>query len=163
MTHFGVRAPRMTRPANTVPYAAGQLVANSTTAGSVVAFSFDSGSQAPVLLHSASMLSSNNTVTNKSYRLWLFGEAPTVTNGDGGALAVTANNALAVVAILASAAALSSGAGCYQVFEPIDSSATSLRRVPCVIPGRVWGLLQANAAYTPTSAETFDITLECEL
>lgn len=159
--YFGMRAPRMTRPNNTTAYTNGDLVANNATAGSVVPLVFGEAlAGGPLLLHRAIMLSSNNTVTNKNYRLFLFSESPTVTNGDGGALAVTAANAAALVGILGSTAAIATGAGSFQVFTPLDSAGTSLRHWPMSMVGRVWGLLQAHAAYTPTANETFDVTLE---
>lgn len=151
-----IRAPQMVRPADTTAYAVGDLVANSTTAGSVVALVFGSGST-PWRIQAFTMLSSNNTVTNKNYQLYLFSAAPTVTNGDNGALAVATNQA-SFIAAFASTAATNTGGGSINIFTAMGPAATGVDGPSDVfVPGTFYGLLRANAAYTPTSAETFDI------
>lgn len=155
-----IPAPRMTRPADTTAYAAGDLVANSTTAGSVVPLVFTGGGT-PLRLRRARMLSSNSTVTNKNYFLFLFSTSPTVTNGDNGAMAVTAANHGTLLAVLGSTAALSTGGGSVNIFYPLDGAAGAVNGwIPTYITGTCYGLLRANAAYTPSSAETFDVILE---
>jgi hypothetical protein len=58
-----------TRPADTTAYASGDLVANSTTAGSVVAMSFASatfGSGAPAQIRRVRILTSSTSVTRRT-------------------------------------------------------------------------------------------------
>lgn len=165
MAIIPVTAPTLTRPNDTTAYASGDLIANSTTAGSVTPLDFNNETAAPAWLHRVVMNSSNATVTNKSYRLFLFGAAPTVSNGDNGAFVVTAaNGARQFIGVLGSTAAISTGAGgvSQNVFTPLDSSGTFLRHYPMAVPGRFWGLLVAMAAYTPTAQETFRVTAELE-
>ncbi len=155
-----IPAPRMTRPADTTAYASGDLVANSTTAGSVVPLVFTGGGTA-LRLRRAVLLTSNATVTNKNYLLFIFSASPTVTNGDNGVFAVSAADHGRLLAVLGSTAAISSGGGSINVFYPLDSAATAVNGwLPTRITGTCYGLLRAGAAYTPTSAETYDMWLE---
>lgn len=165
MSIIPVRAPMMTRPNDTTAYASGDLIANSTTAGSVVPLDFNSEIGTPAWLHRVVMRSSSPTVTNKNYRLFLFGTSPVVGAGDNGALAVTvANGSRTLLGVLGSTTAIATGTGgvSLNVFTPLDSAGTFLRHYPMVVPGRFYGLLVANAAYTPTALETFDCTAELE-
>src|SRR5260370_40200772 len=77
-----------TRPNNTTAYASGNLVANSTNAPSVVPMSWTLGYSivtAPVRCKRVRLGKSGTSVTNATFRLHLYGAAPTVANGDGGA------------------------------------------------------------------------------
>ena len=155
-----IPAPRMTRPADTTAYASGDLVANSTTAGSVVPLVFTGGGT-PMRAQRIIMRTSNNTVTNKNYQLFLFSAAPTVTNGDNGAFAVSAADHGRLIGVFGSTVALNTGGGSVNFFYPIDSAATAVNAwIPTRITGTCYGLLRANAAYTPTSAETYDLWIE---
>ena len=156
-----LKAPRMTRPADTTAYASGDLVANSTTAGSVTPLAFGDG-PGVIRVRRFLMRTSNSTVTNKNYTLYLFASRPTVTNGDNGAFAVTdANGGSSIFAIFGSTAAMSYGGGSFQMFYPLDSAATAVNGwADQLAPGQFYGLLKVNAAYTPTSAETYDLAAE---
>src|SRR6266436_572772 len=74
-----------TRPANTTAYASGQLVANSTTAGSVVPMAL---SIAPTggsgRITRVRLFFNSTTVTNASFRVHFYKFSPVVVNGDGG-------------------------------------------------------------------------------
>lgn len=161
---FTVRAATITRPADVTAYATGDLLANSTTAGSVTPFIFASGSPRNMLASRFFMVSSNDTVTNKNYQLYLFGRSPTVSNGDNGAFAVTKANGMdSICAVFGSSAAVNSGGGSINTFLPIDGAGTFLTSGSVVLlPGTFYGLIKVNAAYTPTSAETFDLWVEAE-
>jgi len=81
-----------TRPADTTAYASGDLVANSTTAGSVVAMTLTVGRVAggSCMLRRCKLATSSTSTTSASFRLHLFRTAPaTVTNGDNGAFSVS--------------------------------------------------------------------------
>ena len=76
-----------TRPANTTAYAAGALVANSTTAASVVPMSFALGNSfgpGQFRMMRYRLFKSGTGVTNATFRLHLYEAPPTVSNGDGG-------------------------------------------------------------------------------
>src|ERR1700730_14367879 len=83
----------LTRPANTTAYAANQLIASSTTAGSVVVHSFSIATGGAIL--SRLRLRTNATSgwggVNLSINLW--SAAPTYTNGNGGAYAAATGSA----------------------------------------------------------------------
>lgn len=88
----------------------------------------------------------------------IFTASPTVTNGDNGALAVaTAATYLGEVAVDMSSAG---SPGTAYLFKA--SSATEIAfRMP-TSGASLYGLVEALAAYTPASAEIFNVTLEIE-
>lgn len=155
-----------TRPADTTAYAAGDLVANNVTAGSVVPLTFDVNgsqvSQGQCVIQRARLHKSSNVPTLATFRLHLFAGtpdiasvAPTVANGDNGVLSVSS--------VLTG----------YLGFIDIDQATNSLvgAATGCAKPGapanpiyhgggQIYGLLQAQAAYVPTSGEVFTVVLE---
>lgn len=145
-----------TRPADTTAYASGDLVANSTTAGSVTPLSFTvarvaagSGS-----IRRARIKKSGTSVTNTAFRLHLFAASPTVTNGDNGALLTTHSGWIGSIDVNAMLAFSDAAAG---NGTPNSGSEVAFK----LASGQVlFGLLEARGAYTPTSAEVFTITLE---
>ncbi len=149
------------RPANTTQYADGDLVANNATAGSVTPMEWslgplgDAGIIRRVRIHKTS-----NTTTAATFSLHLFASEPTVANGDNGAFSVATNLStwLGKVAVdMSSGAEAGGSADCSQV-----SAATAILVQLSNTSGRVYGLLEAGGTYTPTSAETFTVTLEIE-
>lgn len=154
-----VAAAQWTRPNDTTAYAAGDLIANSVTAGSVVPMSFDISRdmKGGVLVARARLRKSGTGIVNASFGLNLYRASPTPTNGDNGAfLTDQSDDYLGRIDFSASnAKAFSDGA--VVVGVPAVGSAM------LVIPSsgmRVYGLLEALAAYTPTAQETWDVGLE---
>lgn len=159
-SHFD--STTLTRPSDTNVYASGDLVANSTTAGSVTLLSWKIP-EGGLWLRRVGLRSSNPNVTNASFRLWLTTDsAITFTNGDNGALAVTSGLALADVigppidvgldALLTGVGALGGATfdrGLYPIFAASYANAR----------GTLYGFLEARAAYTPASGEVFTISL----
>lgn len=147
-----------TRPADVTAYAANDLVANSTTAGSVTPMEFAADQVAGNgIVRRATLHKSTATATLASFTLHLFTVAPVVTNGDNGAFAVsTAENYVGTVAIDMATGAL---AGTNSLWK--DSAAVAW---PIRVPGngKLYGLLAASAGYTPASAEVFKVTLHIE-
>lgn len=151
-----------TRPNDTTAYAVGDLIANSTTAGSVAPMSF--ANIARVAAGAASIikarLSKTSTgITGASFLLHLYGASPTVTNGDNGAwLSAQALTYLGAFEFsLTNMKVFSDGVSCngitqtgYPITVDLASGTT------------VYGLLEARGAYAPGNAETFTITLEVE-
>lgn len=143
-----------TRPADTTAYANLDLVANSTTAGSVVPMTFSLPRNAGFKLYRASVSTSNATVTNEKYNIHFFSSSPTCANGDNGALSTTASGWLGSIAVDGTTS---------PTFTDTSVGWSTLTTYPLLIVAKtVYGLLQATAAYTPTSAETFTVTLTGE-
>jgi hypothetical protein len=149
----------ITRPADTTAYAAGDLIANSTTAGSVTPFSFPipTGLGKNLVVKGARIKKSDaSDVANSNFTIWLFGSSPVVANGDNGALSadlVTAN----FLGKITGAAMLAGTDDAINVISLADSA--WLYHYVLSSQGRVYGLLEALAAYGPASAETFTIDL----
>lgn len=147
----------VTRPADTTAYAVGDLVANSTTAGSVTAMTFTAVSRAASLggkIVGARLAKSGTSVTNSSFRLHLFTVAPgTITNGDNGAFSTSGVASYVGALDITCDRAFTDGAfgrGGPMVGNFLDFvGATSA----------LYGLLEARAAYTPASSEVFTVTL----
>jgi len=157
---------RITRPADTTAYAAGDLLANSTTAGSVTPFTFThDGVVQPVQVSRFIMKSSQDTITNKNFQLYLFGTSPVVTNGDNGAFAVTAaNGGNTLGGVYGSSVAVATGGGCINYLYPMDAAGTFANGwIPQVFTLPFYGLIKVNAAYAPASAEVFEIAAECDM
>ncbi len=145
------------RPANTSAYAAGDLVANNVTAGSVVPMQFAVARAAggTGMIRRARIRKSSVAVVNASFRLHLYRAAPTPSNGDNGVwLTNQAANYMGAIDVTVDRA-FSDGAGGNGV--PISGSEVNFD----LSNGNViYGLLEARAAYTPASAETFEVELE---
>lgn len=146
-----------TRPGDTTPYASGDLVANSTTAGSVTPLSLtcgrgSSGSAATGLIRRIKVHKTNTGVTNASFRVHLYSASPTCTNGDNGAW-------------LTSQAAGYLGAFDVTV-DRVFSDGASGQGVPVTgsdiafTTQTVYALIEARGAYTPGNAEVITVTVE---
>lgn len=140
-----------TRPADTTAYASGDLVANSTTAGSVVAITLSdatSGGGAPAVIKRVNLRKSGTGVTNASFRVHLFTAAPTVANGDNGAISMTgAANYVGQVDVTVG-----------QTFT--DGAHGAVAADYATRSGTLYALIEARGAYTPASAEVFTLCLE---
>ena len=138
-----------TRPADTTAYTSGDLVANSTTAGSVTPLTFNSAHGFGAVMR-ARIEKSNKTTTNAAFDLHLFESSPAVVNGDNGAFSIAdLSGYLGKVSVTVNAlAGATTGAN-----GSADASAI------CPSGAVMYGLLAATAAYTPASAEVFTVTL----
>lgn len=154
-----------TRPANTTAYTAGDLVANSTTAASVVPMIFAIPTQGflptSVKIEDANGDGSSTTI----FSLMLYQYSPTPVNGDNGVYNTNDAGFLGSVIVdctqygVASTPLLSS-----TVSEGIASVDTNLLSIyPDDTAGiettQIYGLLQAINSYTPNSGTTFTVTL----
>lgn len=152
----------ITRPADTTAYASGDLVANSTTAGSVTNLQFTtlariSGGSGVIV--GAQIQKSTNTTTNAAFRLHLFNTAPTYTSaGD--------NSAMTTVVVASAKGYLgyidvSAMVGFSDVAWGSGAPDNSRGGIPYVATAQIiYGLLEARGAYTPGNAEVFTITLD---
>lgn len=143
----------LTRPTNATAYAGGQLIASSTTAGSVVVPSFTAprGSGLGFIIKGGRLLSNvtsgwgSVTIT---IRLWA--AAPTYVNGDGGAYLVATGSANFLASFsLASITQCGDGLCCLtppamQEYDLILASGTT-----------VYWDMQVGSTVTPISGQTF--------
>ena len=151
-----------TRPADTTAYAAGDLVANSTTAGSVVPMSFPlGGNNNPGMtrITRARLFKTNTAVSNANFRLHLYEASPTVANGDNGAY--TTNKGANYLGFINIDATTTPGAKFNDGAAGQGAAAAgSELLIRCQTGTTIYGLLEALAAYTPGNAEVFTVTLE---
>jgi hypothetical protein len=154
------------RPADTNAYTSGDLIANSTTAAAVIPmqFSLDQIIRRSGVIGYVRLYKSNPTVTNATFTLHLFTEAPTVTSGDNAALAVaSARNHLGQIACDMSTGGLVATADVrkrFQILFGTNPAVFAFNNEDKLAQKSLFGLLVAAAAYTPASAETFAVTLE---
>lgn len=146
-----------TRPADTTTYASGDLVANSTTVGSVSPMTFDLG-VSDGLIRAAKFKASNSTLASGStFRLHLWSQAPTVTGGDN-------------APVFAAAAGLATSAGylgyidCTADVWFADGAEGRGAPLPDIhfdlgAGTTVYGLLEARGAITPASGDTITCTI----
>lgn len=157
-------ASTFTRPANTTAYASGDLVANDTDAADVVPLEFQVGMRdGSFIVRRARLEKSVNTTTNASFRLHLYRTQPTVTNGDNGAWLSSAAGYLGFIDIVVDKA-FNDATG-PAVGHGIPVLASVLAPIYVRLTGgatKIYGLLEARAAYTPGSEETFTPSLEIE-
>ena len=147
------------RPANTTQYAVGNLVANSTTAGSVVPMAFVLGNAFGVgsfRITRARLTKSSVGVTSATFRVHLYqSTAPTCANGDGGAWSTNgALNWLGNIDV-SSMLAFTDGATGTGSFP-----AGSEGFIKTASGATIYALLSDLGTYTPVSGETFTLTLE---
>lgn len=146
-----------TRPADTTAYAIGDLVANSTTAGSVVAVTLEvSPLRNPGgTIRRVELLKSGAVLTLASFRVHFYrnGVAPAVTSGDNGAWLSTESGYMGSVDITIDKAFSNGAAGfTAQLMDYLPSPGT----------GSIFALVEARAAYVPASAEVFTIKVEVD-
>lgn len=160
-----IHATQFARPADTTAYASGDLVANSTTAGSVTGLVFPSAVREAgecLRVERVRLRKSGTSLTNASFRVYLCRALPTLSVGDNGAF--NTSSVLAVddvqyiigwfdVTMDRAGTAGARGTGVPNVgpaltLSPVGSSTT------------LYALIEATAAYTPASGETWNCTLE---
>lgn len=152
-----VASANFTRPADTTAYASGDLVANSTTAGSVAPMSFTAARVAAGsgMIRRARLRKTGTGVTNASFRLHLYTASPTPANGDNAAWSTDkAANYLGAIDITVDKTFTdgSAGNGVPNTGAEINFALTSGQII--------YGLLEARGAYTPGNAEVFTVSLE---
>ena len=148
----------LTRPANTTAYASGQLIASSTTAGSVVVPSFSIASAAggailPRIRIRASLSPSSWQGVNLSVNLW--SAAPTYTNGDAQPYAVATGSATWLANYLVTLTQFGDGAVGAGPLTGANEMALKLASGTAVY----WDLQVLNSA-TPAAGQTFTLIPE---
>jgi hypothetical protein len=162
-------APSITRSAtfsrptgNTTQYTAGDLVANSATAGSVVMMNWVLP-EGGIWLRKIELQKSDPDITSAAFRLWLHTDsAVTFSNGDNGAMQI-ASTTLAIGSVLAALDVTVDkslpGAG-DTGYATFDAGLHALANTPtangvCTI----YGFLEARGTYTPGDGESFTVIL----
>lgn len=169
-------ADQFTRPNDTNQYAVGDLVANNTSAGSVVPLKFNmlaappssqTTIQAGVYIPAARLHFDKASVTSASFRLHLYTALPTFTssgdNGVYGTVVATGNDNWMMDLDVTLTALHADGASGIAV--PTEGFAEP-QLVTGLIPGAPWiiyGLLEARDTYTPSAQETIKARLLCEV
>lgn len=147
-----------TRPANTTPYDAGDLVANNTTAASVAPMTFTVARTAggTGMIRRARIRKTGTGTTGASFRLHLYRTAPaTITNGDNGAWSTSGSaDYIGAIDVTIDRAFTDGTAG---NGVPLSGSEINFD-----LPSgtTIRGLLEARGAYTPISGEVFTVDLE---
>jgi hypothetical protein len=147
----------ITRPADTTAYTAGDLVANSTTAGSVsygsllVARSRTSMTQ----IRRAKLEKSGTSVTSAEFRVHLYSSLPTFANGDNAAFSTTRAGYLGALNVTINQVFSDGSAGFGVPVNGVEICDTGSNGETTVF----WALEALNA-YTPVSAEVFTLTLD---
>lgn len=142
----------ITRPNDSTAYTIGDLVANNVTAGSVTPFSLYIPYGRGLELMRAALIKSTATVANSSFRLHLFRDSPTVTNGDNGALSALQAGYFGSVDVTGATPTLT-GSG-----RAVGSAATNFV-INTDLDQLVFVLVEALAAYAPGAQETFSLQL----
>jgi hypothetical protein len=155
--HIAAVSANFTRPADTTAYASGDLVANSTTAGSVVPMTFAVARVADkgFMVRRARMKKSTTGITNASFRLHLYKQSPVPSNGDNGVWLTDEKNYLGAIDITIDKAFTDAAKGI-----GIPNTGSEISGVPDSGTVNIYGLIEARAAYTPGNAEVFTVTLE---
>lgn len=153
-----------TRPADTTAYAVGDLVANSTTAGSVVPLSFANAVRSAgdcVRIERVRIEKSGTSLTNASFRLHLFEASPTPTVGDNGVFnnagALATNNVLNMAGTFPVTLIWSGSDGAAGIGVPTTGGGATVSPTSGTT---LFGLLEVTGVYTPVSGEVFYVVLE---
>lgn len=146
-----------TRPADTTAYASGDLVANSTTAGSVTPMSFTVTGirNGGFILRRVKLAKSGTSTTNALFRIHFYAASPTIANGDNGAYSTSGvADYLGAFDITVDRAFTDGACG-------IGTPVSGFDMVRKVSGGQIiYALTEARGAYTPASSEVFTVTLE---
>lgn len=145
----------LTRPANTTAYSSGQLVASSTTAGSIVvpSFTLAGGRGFIPRLRLATNVTTGWSGAALTVTLWR--TAPTYTNGDGGSYAVATGGAARLGAFACTLTQYGDGAS-----GECSVSTGNFATIALPSGTSVYWDIQTGGSLTPISGQTFTLTAE---
>jgi len=150
-----------TRPNDANIYAAGDLIANSTTAASVVPLEWVNPFAAPFTIESLRIRKAvaGTSATNATFRVHLFSVVPTIaTAGDNSAIASNVTDVSGWIASFQNTVSLGFAGSTSCLLVPTEG--LSAKKAELIAPGAsVYGLVEALAAYTPTALEVWTIYL----
>jgi hypothetical protein len=157
--YIGNPSASFTRPGDTTPYTIGDLIANNTTAASVLPLTFslsNSFGTGRFRLTRIRLSKTGTTNTNANFRIHLYAATPGIpANGDNGAFSTAgaANwlgniDVASMVAFTDGCAGTGSAASGSEMFVNLAAGST------------VFAYMAALAAYVPANAEVFTLTIE---
>lgn len=154
MNQVAIVSASVTRPNDANAYVAGDLIANSTTAGSVTPMSFavERTTGLGAMIRRIRFRKSQALLTNAAFRLHLYNSSPTVSNGDNAAWLT--NNVAGYIGSIDFVCDRLFTDGAFANGIPNIGSEVN------VVAGTVFGLLEARGNYACTNNEVFTVTLE---
>jgi hypothetical protein len=160
---IAIASANFTRPADTTAYALGDLIANSTTAGSVAAMQFTVArtNDKSFRVLRARVKKSGAVLTSASFRLHFYKTDPAassgISNGDNGAWLTKESEYLGGIDVVMDKIFSDAAKG---IGSPNEGIAIS--GMPSSGTRLIYGLIEARAVYTPASGETFTVVLEID-
>ena len=150
-----ISAPTFTRPNDTTSYGNNDLIANHVTAGSVVPLAFEIPNSSSGVIRSVNIVKSTTTTSNSAITLHLYNSSPTVANGDNEALSTAVlTDKIGSIAVTTMTSFSAGGAFQTATGQTMHFNAGT--------DNKIYGLLQATAAYAPGAQETFTVSLVIE-
>lgn len=151
------------RSANTTTYSAGQVLSNSTTAGTVISFpNVTRDVNGHAVINEALCIDEANQTTKPDLELWLFDAAPTAEN-DAAAFAPSAAEIETLVTVIAfPVASFKVGNAASGASGNVMCDQQSLG-IPVNTKGQanaLYGIVVVRNAYVPVSAEKFTFKLK---
>lgn len=146
------------RPADTIVYAVGDLVANSTTNTSVTPMSLSVARIAAgsFELKKCRLYKSGTSIANASFRVHFYKTSPTtITNGDNGVF-LTSNVANYIGSMDVNMDTVFTD-GASGISAPLNGTKFAVKLASGTA---IYALIEARAAYTPVSGETFTLVLD---
>lgn len=152
----------ITRPADTVAYASGDVIADSTTAATPLVFKGVCGDGEGAVIRAAQFSSSIVPATKLNADLFLFHTAPTAYGNDNEAFALSDADLLNCVGVITldgtTAANIKVGTlNCVVINQALAMPVKSL-----TTDRALYGVLVARNAYVPASAEVLTVKLGAE-
>lgn len=157
--HIGIVSANFTRPTNTTAYTAGNLIANSTSAGSVVPMTFAGAARdldITGMIRRARIKVSDTAWLNATVRVHLYRTFPTAANGDGAAWSTSESQYLGAIDVTLDK----------QFTDPfvkgvgVPNNGSEINFAPAPTTTNIFGLLQAESAVTPASGSSWTVELE---
>lgn len=147
------------RPANTTAYAALQVVANSTSAPTLLTFAAMSRVAAGAGYIVKARLVTDQSTNTARFRLHLYHTAPTAIN-DGSAFTSLYANRANKIGTIDFAACVTEGVGSTDAYSM--NATARLGFVLAAASNTIYGMLETLDAFTPASAQNFFIELTSE-
>lgn len=155
----------MTRPADTTPYASGDVIQTTTDAGTCFPWVFSdcvasTGGTGRIL--SVDMWTNNPAMTTSNARLILWNVTPTLSADNASITWVEAEfpGVISVFPLVATLQGVASSGSHHSTNNDVDAAASVNSYFRCAESSRaLYGMLHLGGAYTPTSGQTFRLRL----
>ena len=148
----------VTRPADTNAYAVGDLIANSTTAGSVtpLALTLARVNQGTGMIRRARLKVNDTAWLNATVRVHFYKNSPTCTNGDNGAWSTTESEYLGACDVTFD----KSFSDPFVKGIGVPNSGSEINFDCAAASETIYVLLETRSAVTPGSAKAFSLVAE---